>query len=198
MPAKEWYDGKWEEHTLETGDVTIEAVYTLATYTISFKADGTEIGTQSYNLNNQTVVLPAIPEKTGYRAVWEKYEVVPGGMTINVRYISQATDDENAEEKLHYTNLVTDLSKISYTGTKKKILNYILDVAKGVVADIDYGIVITEEHIKSTYSDTIKEAKELISTLTENEKINIKGDIGRKIRNETTFDYFNDFYEKYF
>lgn len=198
VPAKEWYDGKWEEHTLETGDITINAVYTLAIYNASFKAEGKEVGAVKYDFYNQNVEqsIEIIPAKTGYRAVWEKYEVVPGGMTINARYIPKETDEENAEEKLHFSNMVTDFGKHSFTGDKKTVVENIKSVGEGILADIEYGIEITEEHIKTTYEGIIIKTKEIYSTIENKNKF--KGDVARLIKDDTTYDYFNDFYEKYF
>lgn len=200
VPSKEWYDGKWETYSLDVGGVTISPVYTLATYTISFKADGIEIGSQSYDFNKQTVTLPAIPEKAGYRAVWEKYEVVPGGMTINVRYISPETDAENAEEKLHFTNMVNDFGETidenTYIGYEQKILKNIQAVGKGILADIEYGIVITEEHIKTEYQQIIQQTKEYYNNVEEKEKFKTR--VARIVKDDDSFRYFEAFYKKYF
>lgn len=198
VPEQEWKVGKWEEYTLETGDVTINAVYTTATYKISFKADNVEIGTQIYDEDNQTVNFPDIPAKAGHRAVWERFEVVPGGMTINVRYISAETDKENAEELYHYQNLVTDLSRHTETGTEKNIVENIILVGKGILADIEYGIIIEEEYIKSTYKGIIKSTQALNSKLTEREKADLTRNVGTAIKDKKTLEYFQNFYKKYF
>ena len=198
VPAKEWHNGKWEEHTLETGDVTINAVYTLATYTASFKADGKEVVAVSYDYKNQNVEqsIEIIPAKANHRAVWEKYEVVPGGMTINARYIPKEVDEENAEEKFHFSNMVTDLGLHSFTGERRTIVENIKYVGEGILADIEYGVEITEAHITATYQGIITTTKELYSGIDDKKKF--QGDVARLIKDDTTFDYFNDFYNKYF
>ena len=198
VPAKEWHNGKWEEHTLETGDVTINAVYTLATYSASFKADGKEVVAVSYDYNNRNVEqsIEIIPAKANHRAVWEKYEVVPGGMTINARYIPKEVDEENAEEKFHFSNMVTDLGLHSFTGDRRTIVENIKYVGEGILADIEYGVEITEAHITATYQGIITTTKELYSGIDDKKKF--QGDVARLIKDDTTFDYFNDFYNKYF
>ena len=200
VPEKEWYEGKWETYSLGVGGVTISAVYTPAEYTISFKADGKEIGTQSYSIENQTVTFPEIPAKANHRAVWEKYEVVPGGMTINVRYISAETDAVNAEEKFHFTNMVNDFGETidenTYIGYEQKVLVNIHAIGKGILEDIEYGIVITEEHIKEKYKILIQETKDAYNKV--DDKNRFKGDVARIIKNDDSYKYFDEFYDKYF
>ena len=201
VPEKEWYDGKWETYSLGVGGVTVKAVYTPATYTISFKADGKEIATQSYDINKQTVNLPEIPVKVNHRAVWERYEVVPGGMTINVRYISKETDAENAEELKHYSNIITDFENTSQIGTERKIIMNLVSIAKVIVEDINYGIIIEENYIRGKFGGEggiIEETRALNSTLTSKQSTALVRYVAITVKEGATYDYFLDFYEKYF
>ena len=86
VPAKAGYAGAWEQYTLTTGDVTVNAVYTVVTYTVSFKADGTTVATESYTVENKSITEPTVPEKAGYTAAWESYTLTTGDATVNAVY----------------------------------------------------------------------------------------------------------------
>lgn len=118
---------------MEFSGVTVNAIYDLITYTVEFVVDGTVVAKENYDYNNQTVTLPEIPAKANHRAVWERYEVVPGGMTINVRYISPETDAENAEEKFHYGNMVDDFSKHGFTGDQRTVVENVQKVGQDIL-----------------------------------------------------------------
>ena len=90
VPAKVGYTGIWNKFTEPvTQDITVEAVYTINQYTVTFLADGTTLKTMTvehgYVLKDSD--YPAIPEKTGYTGAWEQY---PGGITqdttVNATY----------------------------------------------------------------------------------------------------------------
>ena len=86
VPAKEGYGGKWEEYTLDGGNKVVNAVYKLGEYTVTFKADGVEVGTDIYTINDKEITVPAVPEKKGYTGVWESYELTTGDVTVNAVY----------------------------------------------------------------------------------------------------------------
>jgi hypothetical protein len=121
-------------------------------------------------------------------------------MTINVRYISPETDAENAEEKIHFTNMVNDfgetIDKNTYIGYEQKVLKNIQAVGKGILEDIEYGIIITEEHIKTKYKLIIQETKDAYNKV--DDKNRFKGDVARIIKDDESYEYFDKFYDKYF
>ena len=87
VPAKEGYTGKWEEYTLTTGDVTVNAVYSVTAYSVVFMADGVQVGeAQSYTAENKSIDEPAVPVKAGYTGVWEAYTLTTGDVTVNAIY----------------------------------------------------------------------------------------------------------------
>ena len=64
VPEKEGYTGKWEDYTLSAGGVTINAVYTVNSYTVKWEVDEKET-TESYDFGSK-ITKPAVPEREGY------------------------------------------------------------------------------------------------------------------------------------
>ena len=60
------YNGIWENYTLTTGDIIVEAVYSPVEYSVVFKADGKEVGTTKYTVEDKDIVEPSVPVKDGY------------------------------------------------------------------------------------------------------------------------------------
>ena len=85
VPAKDHYTGVWEAYTLD-GDVTVNAVYTLKEYKVTFVADGATVATEGYTIDNTTVTAPEVPAKEGYTGAWEAYELTSGDVTVNAVY----------------------------------------------------------------------------------------------------------------
>ena len=86
VPVKDDYNGIWENYTLTTGDVTVEAVYKPVEYFVVFKADGKEVGTAKYTVEDKDIVEPSVPVKDGYTGVWEDYTIIRGDITVNAKY----------------------------------------------------------------------------------------------------------------
>ena len=86
IPAKEGYGAKWADYTLDGGNKTVEAVYTLGEYTVTFKADGETVSTQTYTIENKEITVPTAPEKEHYTVAWEAYELTTGDITVNAVY----------------------------------------------------------------------------------------------------------------
>ena len=86
IPVKDDYSGTWENYTLTTGDITVEAVYTPMEYSIVFKADGKDVDTVKYTVEDKNIVEPSVPVKVGYTGEWENYAVTSGNLTVNAVY----------------------------------------------------------------------------------------------------------------
>ena len=86
IPVKDDYSGTWENYTLTTGDITVEAVYTPMEYSIVFKADGKDVDTIKYTVEDKNIVEPSVPVKVGYTGEWENYAVTSGNLTVNAVY----------------------------------------------------------------------------------------------------------------
>ena len=71
VPKKEGYEGVWQEYTLGTEDIEVEAVYTIVTYTATFKVDGEKVDEVSYTIENYfEKEIPEVPSKTHYIGRW--------------------------------------------------------------------------------------------------------------------------------
>lgn len=86
VPVVAGYNGSWEAYTLTTGDVTVNAVYDLVEYTVTFVIDEKVVDTQKYSVENKKIDEPAVTEKVGYTAAWEEYTLATGNITVNAVY----------------------------------------------------------------------------------------------------------------
>ncbi len=98
-PAKDGYtaqwfvqDGnklvEWETFNLSNSgsSVTAELVYTPIQYTATFMADGNQVGTVTFTVEDKTLKAPAVPAKDGFQGEWEAYTIGAGDMTIQAVY----------------------------------------------------------------------------------------------------------------
>ena len=88
IPSKAHYTATWEEYTLTTGDLTVNAVYTLTEYTITFIADGKTVGKVGYTIEDDAVTEPQVPYKGNCIGTWEDYTLSGGDLTVNAVYIT--------------------------------------------------------------------------------------------------------------
>lgn len=102
-PARTGYTGKWylgdEEFTYDTpitSDITVNAVYTAKTYTVTFTANAETDNafTKSFEAAyGETVIAPDVPAKTGYTGKWyigdEEFTsayVITSDITVTAKY----------------------------------------------------------------------------------------------------------------
>lgn len=85
IPAKDGYSAEWSKYTLG-GNIKIEAIYTAIEYEAKFAVKGKIISTVNYTVGAKSISVPRIPEREGYSGRWEKFEIVPGGITVNAVY----------------------------------------------------------------------------------------------------------------
>ena len=85
VPAKEGYDGAWEEYVLN-GDLTINAVYTLKQYTVTFLVNNESYAERTYTVENTQIDEPSVPTKDHYTGAWESYTLTKGDVTVNAVY----------------------------------------------------------------------------------------------------------------
>ncbi len=71
------------------GNIAVNAIYTPIIYTATFMADGLTVSTQTYTVENKTISMPAVPDKTGYTGAWEYYELTFGDVTVNALYTAK-------------------------------------------------------------------------------------------------------------
>ena len=86
VPEKPGYTGVWESYVLGEDDVVVNAIYTPITYTATFVADGVVIGTVDFTVADETIAAPAVPEKEGFKGVWESYTIIADNITVNAVY----------------------------------------------------------------------------------------------------------------
>lgn len=101
-PARTGYTGKWylgdEEFTYDTpitSDITVNAVYTAKTYTVTFTAEDADTAySKSFEAAyGETVIAPDVPEKTGYTGKWyigdEEFTsayIITSDITVTAKY----------------------------------------------------------------------------------------------------------------
>lgn len=67
--------------------ITVLEQTTPNTYTVTFKADGSIVGTQTYTADNKNITEPSVPNKIGYIGEWENYTLTAENTTVNAVYI---------------------------------------------------------------------------------------------------------------
>ena len=86
VPSIEHFTGAWADYELTTGNITVNAVYTPVTYTVTFKAEGEVVDTEEYTVVNPTIAKPQVPAKEHYTGVWELYVLAGGDKVVNAVY----------------------------------------------------------------------------------------------------------------
>ena len=86
VPHLSGYTGAWNEYVLGTADMTVAAVYTPITYTVTFIADGKTVGTTTYTVENQSIKYPLVPEKVNYEGKWQETVLSVGDVEIHAIY----------------------------------------------------------------------------------------------------------------
>lgn len=64
----------------------VNAKYTAIAYTVTFKADGKTVDTQTYTVENKNITEPKVPEKEGYTGKWKDYNLNGGDRTVIAVY----------------------------------------------------------------------------------------------------------------
>jgi len=96
VPVKEGYGQTapiWDVSDFSniTSDMTVNAVYTVNTYTVTFMADGEVVATKTVNHGDALTEIPEIPEKVGYTQkapAWDvsDFRSIKSDMTVNAVY----------------------------------------------------------------------------------------------------------------
>ena len=86
VPLRTGYTGSWNEYELNFCDITVNASYTLILYKATFIADGETVKVGYFTIEDMTVTEPAIPQKNGFSAKWERYVLKPEDITIKAEY----------------------------------------------------------------------------------------------------------------
>ena len=87
-----WYRGEepWNFESVVTECMVLSAKFnrTPVEYQASFMLNGELYDTVTYTVESNSIDLPAInvaPDQAGYKYVWEAFDIVPGGLTVNAK-----------------------------------------------------------------------------------------------------------------
>ncbi len=157
------YTGHWEEYSLGSADVVINAVYEPIIYTLRFIADGKEISTQQFTVENRGYTVPEVPEKEGCIGYFEEFEITDdfirnGNFDIEARYLSTQCElisvngnkPENGivkigdcgTDKIRLDIKVSDKAKYSVNGSDNDEVS--LDYGENIIS-----VAVTAEHGES-------------------------------------------------
>ena len=107
VPPKTGYEGKWEDYTLGSNNITVNAQYTAIEYKAKFVSDGVTVAEIPYTVNTQSITAPAVPAKAGYEGKWEDYALAIGGITVNAKYtVISALSVPASGQTVNYRNKV--------------------------------------------------------------------------------------------
>ena len=104
LPACEraGYEYAWEAYELAVGGITVNTVEVAIEYTVTFVADGGTVEEITFTVETiDEIVFPAVPEKDGYEAVWDKGadELTLADTTVTAVYTEIKTDDPDESEE---------------------------------------------------------------------------------------------------
>ena len=98
VPTKTGYDQtapKWDRASFTgiTTNLTVNAVYTVNKYTVTFVADGKTVSTVTVEHGKTVTNPPTVPAKSGYNGAWESKvsQGVTANVTVNAVYTEVST-----------------------------------------------------------------------------------------------------------
>ena len=77
------YNENWEDVLL---NIDVGPILIRREYTAQFVADGVVISTQKFTVDTESLSEPEIPQKAGYIAYWEHYELKESDIVIKAKY----------------------------------------------------------------------------------------------------------------
>ena len=69
-----------------SGSTIVDSSTPETNYTVTFKADGVVVGTDTYTEEDKSITEPAVPAKDHYTGAWEAYTLDGGDVTVNAVY----------------------------------------------------------------------------------------------------------------
>ncbi len=184
VPEKIGYSGAWGKYELDCKNIEVNAVYTVIPYTVTFKADGEQVGeVLTYTVENKQITEPSVPEKDGFIGEWEEYELNCENIVVNAVYTAVYTvtfmaDGKQVGEVLTYTiknKQITEPAvpeKVGYNGaweeyelnggnkvinaeyTAKTDIAYTVEHYQQNIADDDYSLVAADTQNLTGTTDT--------------------------------------------
>lgn len=90
VPSREGFAGVWDtsQYSNITSDITVNAVYSAISFTVTFKADNSNDIIRSVSYGQTLTDIPAVPAKTGYIGNWDKesFTGIKSNITVNAVY----------------------------------------------------------------------------------------------------------------
>ncbi len=146
-------------------DVTVYATTTLVTYTVTFKADGVTVGSDTYTVEDKTITEPTCPAKTGYKAVWEDYTLTFGDLVVNADYMTNSLGLDNGDGTYtlaysynYYPKTLTDSNTVEYnfhikSGVESNWYNWMVKVDNWILRADRYSLDVTNDDV--VYADGV-------------------------------------------
>ena len=86
IATKDHYNWQWDEHKIAANDLTVSGAYTPIKYKATFVADDVTVAVVEFDIENQTIINPDVPEKEGYTGEWQSYTVSLADFEVVARY----------------------------------------------------------------------------------------------------------------
>ena len=173
--AERTADSKFDAEKAISSDMTLYAKWQAVKYTVTFKADGKQVGEAlTYTIENKQITDPSVPEKDGFIGEWEEYELNCENIVVNAVYTAVYTvtfkaDGEQVGEVLTYTmknKQITEPAvpeKVGYNGAWEEYeLNCENIVVNAVYTVIPYTV---------TFKSDGKQVGEVLTYTVENKQI---------------------------
>lgn len=85
VPGKTGYTGRWE-YTVTGSELDIRPAYDAITYYAAFIADGIEIASIPFTVEDESIEAPAVPAKEGFAGSWSEFTLAASDITVNAVY----------------------------------------------------------------------------------------------------------------
>ena len=174
VPEKKGYSGRWEYVELDGGNKTVNAIYTVVAYTVTFKAGGATLALYPYTVEDYAdVVAPEVPKKAHYIGEWSEYDLSEGGnQTVYAVYkaipytVTYVADGKTVDVRA-YTLDNKDVAepkvpeKAHYTGEWETVeLNGGNKTVNAVYTPIEYAVTyIADGETVNTQTYTVEDKK---------------------------------------
>ena len=123
VPEKEGHTGEWNETDFSEirQDLTVQAVYTANTLTVTFVADGQTVATRQVSYGSPLTDIPAVPEKVGHTGVWSvtDFSEIKQDLTVQAVYTAKtmtvtfvADGQTVATRQVSYGSPLTDIPAV--------------------------------------------------------------------------------------
>lgn len=96
VPAKQFYNGTWSQHSFDCENIIVNAVYTPIVYKITYVAEGKTIAVVEYTIEDFNFDIPEVPDKNGYDGKWEDVTYAFSDITVNAIYTERAEEPDSS------------------------------------------------------------------------------------------------------